>query len=234
MPGTADRRPVKDRKAVCEMGKFRIENYTDLSNERGFQFEFRCDGCGRVFKSDFDRSETRILKKTNESVGKVANFLGNLFGGKVNTVGSAIGSGTGLVSDVSGDRYDEEKKKAFEKAEDWAQESLKRCKKCGNWFCEECYDTEAEMCAPCAEEEKAEEEKRRAEEEAEKEEREREEEQRRREAKKHVCPKCHEFVPEGMRFCGICGAPMVKVCPSCGAENEPRMNFCTECGTKLK
>ena len=34
-------------------------NYTDLSDENGYQFEFRCDECGSGYRSEFIRSGTR-------------------------------------------------------------------------------------------------------------------------------------------------------------------------------
>ena len=31
-------------------------NYSDLSDENGYQFEFRCDVCGSGYRSEFTRS----------------------------------------------------------------------------------------------------------------------------------------------------------------------------------
>ena len=57
------------------------------------------------------------------------------------------------------------------------------------------------------------------------------------------CPKCHEKVAKGQRFCGFCGSDMngpkeeekpVKikiVCAKCGTENKGT-KFCMECGKK--
>jgi class 3 adenylate cyclase/tetratricopeptide (TPR) repeat protein len=37
----------------------------------------------------------------------------------------------------------------------------------------------------------------------------------------------------GRKFCGGCGAPLVRLCRACGASNEPSMHFCGECGAAL-
>ena len=47
------------------------------------------------------------------------------------------------------------------------------------------------------------------------------------------CTNCGEEIEDGMKFCGLCGAPAPqnKKCPSCGAEIPLKMKFCPECGT---
>lgn len=47
------------------------------------------------------------------------------------------------------------------------------------------------------------------------------------------CPKCRKVNPVGQAFCGDCGTKLVKVCPSCGKENDPSQKFCGDCGTQL-
>ena len=47
------------------------------------------------------------------------------------------------------------------------------------------------------------------------------------------CPTCEFDNPEGMKFCGGCGAPLVGHCPSCGTVNPPHFKFCGECGESL-
>jgi class 3 adenylate cyclase len=48
------------------------------------------------------------------------------------------------------------------------------------------------------------------------------------------CPKCQADNPEGMKFCGECGAKLEKICPSCNFSNPPQFRFCGECGHKLE
>ncbi len=47
------------------------------------------------------------------------------------------------------------------------------------------------------------------------------------------CPNCGQENPDGIKFCGDCGAPFKQRCPQCGFENLPRFKFCGECGTPL-
>jgi class 3 adenylate cyclase/tetratricopeptide (TPR) repeat protein len=47
------------------------------------------------------------------------------------------------------------------------------------------------------------------------------------------CPSCGFENPEGMKFCGECGAPLTGRCPQCGFENPPRFKFCGGCGAPL-
>jgi len=47
------------------------------------------------------------------------------------------------------------------------------------------------------------------------------------------CPRCQHENPDGMKFCGQCGAPLTSVCPSCGAANPPGNKFCGQCAAPL-
>src|SRR5713226_3172330 len=47
------------------------------------------------------------------------------------------------------------------------------------------------------------------------------------------CPNCGQENPDGMKFCGDCGAPFKQRCPQCGFDNLPRFKFCGECGSPL-
>lgn len=51
-----------------------------------------------------------------------------------------------------------------------------------------------------------------------------------------ICQNCNASVPEGMKFCGECGSPVVKpkrICSNCGFEIPDGMKFCGECGTPV-
>jgi hypothetical protein len=47
------------------------------------------------------------------------------------------------------------------------------------------------------------------------------------------CPKCQFENPEGLKFCGECGAKLQRVCPKCNSLNPPQFKFCGECGYDL-
>ncbi len=47
-----------------------------------------------------------------------------------------------------------------------------------------------------------------------------------------ICPACGEKTQKG-KFCMLCGAALVKNCPSCGAELPDGAKFCLQCGCKL-
>ena len=47
------------------------------------------------------------------------------------------------------------------------------------------------------------------------------------------CPKCQFENPEGMKFCGQCGAKLERICPKCSLKNPSHFKFCGECGHNL-
>jgi class 3 adenylate cyclase/predicted ATPase len=47
------------------------------------------------------------------------------------------------------------------------------------------------------------------------------------------CPKCQFENPEGIKFCGECGAKLDKICPECNFPNPLQFKFCGECGHNL-
>ncbi len=47
------------------------------------------------------------------------------------------------------------------------------------------------------------------------------------------CPKCQAENPEGMKFCGVCGAKLEIICPSCQFSNPLPFRFCGGCGQEL-
>src|SRR5215510_5483100 len=49
------------------------------------------------------------------------------------------------------------------------------------------------------------------------------------------CPRCHYANADGARFCGECGANLLRnvVCGGCGHVNPPGQTFCNGCGQRL-
>jgi hypothetical protein len=48
-----------------------------------------------------------------------------------------------------------------------------------------------------------------------------------------LCPQCAFLNREGERFCGRCGAQVVRVCPFCKHENWAGNEYCAGCGRTL-
>ena len=47
------------------------------------------------------------------------------------------------------------------------------------------------------------------------------------------CAQCAHENPQGVKFCGECGARLQSPCLACGAANPPANKFCGECGASL-
>ena len=47
------------------------------------------------------------------------------------------------------------------------------------------------------------------------------------------CPDCRYANPDGMKFCGRCGAKLENICPTCRFSNPDSFKFCGECGADL-
>jgi class 3 adenylate cyclase/tetratricopeptide (TPR) repeat protein len=50
----------------------------------------------------------------------------------------------------------------------------------------------------------------------------------------HHCSKCGFENPDGMKFCGNCGASLANRCSRCGSENPAPFKFCGQCGAPLQ
>lgn len=48
------------------------------------------------------------------------------------------------------------------------------------------------------------------------------------------CLDCNFENPEGMKFCGNCGEPLLIICPSCSYNNPAKFKFCGNCGSPLR
>ena len=49
-----------------------------------------------------------------------------------------------------------------------------------------------------------------------------------------LCAACGAKVPDGARFCGVCGGAIGAKCPSCGRSNPPEGVFCLACGSGME
>jgi hypothetical protein len=202
-----------------------VENYDDLSTDKGFQFKFHCDKCGNGYMSGFQPSVIG-------TAGSLLRAAGDLFGG---VFGSAGNSAYEIQRAVGGQAHDS----ALRAAIDEVKPNFTQCVRCGKWACNEvCWNAKRGLCASCAP--KTEVEIAAAQSDA--------QVQQIREkvfAKDQTkdldldtemvarCPKC-KAQTSGAKFCPECGASLAPrdACAKCGAKLAAGAKFCPECGQK--
>jgi hypothetical protein len=203
-------------------------NYTDHSNDTGYQFEFHCDKCGNGYRSTFHMSKLGVGSK-------IAKGLGSIFGGSLWSAGQA----TDFMKDgLRGQAWDS----AFREAIDEIKPKFRQCTRCGKWVCPEvCWNDQRQLCESCApnlaEEAAA---------------------QQAQIAIQQVgdklrkvdqtagfdpsaemvaqCPSCRASVVPGAKFCAGCGKPVATAsagkvfCTGCGSQMPAGSKFCAGCG----
>ncbi len=114
-----------------------VQNYADLSTDRGYQFKFHCDHCGNGHMTSFQPSTLGMA----ESALKVA---GDLFGGLFATAGNSAYEVQRMIGGTAHDH-------ALEAAVNECKQSFHQCTRCGKWVCPEvCWNGEANLCKGCA------------------------------------------------------------------------------------
>lgn len=204
-------------------------NYTDRSNNYGFQFEFHCDKCRNGHMSPF------IANKMGIATGFL-RAAGSLFGG---TLSRAAYAGEHVKDALRGGAWDE----AYAEAVEEGKKHFKHCTRCGQWVCPQACWNEArglcEECAPNLQEEAAHIQAKVSVEQAWDKAR-KVDQVESLDMKAHqsvaasACPHCNARV-EGGKFCSECGKPLAAAkaahCTQCGSEMKPNARFCAECGT---
>jgi len=114
-----------------------VNNYDDLSTDRGYQFKFHCDKCGNGYMSRFQPSVIG-------TAGSLLRAAGDFFGGWASSAGN---SAYDIQRSVGGKGHDE----ALEKAVEEGKQHFHQCSRCGKWVCPEvCWNAAAGQCEGCA------------------------------------------------------------------------------------
>jgi DNA-directed RNA polymerase subunit M/transcription elongation factor TFIIS len=224
-----------------------VNNFQDLSTDKGFQFKFNCDKCGNGYMSSFQTS-------TIGMAGSLLRAAGSIFGGWASSAGN---SAYEVQRAVGGSAHDSALKAAVEEG----KQHFHQCSRCGKWVCPEvCWNGNANQCEGCApryEEELA---AAHAQAKADAMKQQLYEKARNTDyvsdvdmsagavpaspqfvkpseqsAAQNLCSSCGHDT-KGAKFCPECGNPAVQAkpkCPGCGHEAENSVKFCPECGTKL-
>jgi len=198
-------------------------NYTDLSNQRGYQFKFFCEKCGNGYLSTFRANK---LGTAAAAANAAASLLGGLFG-------RAAQSAESLQAMVAGPQHDA----ALDAAVREISHLFKQCTRCGNWVCEPvCWNKKAGLCENCApdlDEEIAAAQATAARDQAQEKARSVDYLGQRdlAQVSSVACPACGAKT-QGGKFCPECGAPIAskRKCVHCGAEADGTPKFCPECG----
>jgi RNA polymerase subunit RPABC4/transcription elongation factor Spt4 len=198
-------------------------NFTDHSNDLGFQFEFHCDKCGNGVRSSF------VANKAGVAVS-LMGAASSLFGG---FLGSAANAGRQMKDMLRGPAWDS----AFAEAAAECRPRFRQCNRCGLWVCPEiCFNHDRGLCQNCApdlEKEAAAAQAHVAV--AQVQERVQKIDQTGGfDANAHrtaACPHCGAPAGAG-KFCPACGQSLAvdAPCAKCGAMVAAAAKFCPECG----
>src|SRR2546422_1082878 len=114
-----------------------VENYDDLSTDRGYQFKFYCDKCRNGHMSAFQASVVG-------TAGHLLRAAGDLFGG---VFGQAGQSAYEIQQAVGGKAHDD----ALSAAVTEVKPNFTQCVRCGKWVCNEvCWNSKRGLCTMCA------------------------------------------------------------------------------------
>jgi hypothetical protein len=205
-------------------------NYSDLSTQHGFQFEFNCDRCGNGSRTSF---KPFALGAVNGALDTASNLLGGLFGSAAN-----------VSSRVTEAQRERAREAALVEAIGQIRPSFCQCPRCSSWVCaKSCWNTKRGLCKGCAPDlgvemsaaqasrsveevwahaAMAEEDKKLA-------------EGNWRETIRASCPECGAPQATNAKFCPDCGAKLktAQHCPECGCKLLPGAKFCADCGHKV-
>lgn len=203
------------------------DNFSDLSNTEGYQFEFRCERCGNGYRSPF----VPDIKEKGRGLLRAAN---NMLGGSLDKLTDAADN---MLNRQTNSKA---KDKALANAVEAVKEEFEQCRGCGNWVCKPvCWNGEIGQCVSCspfvAEEiSRAQAAAQVAQIKEKVAEIDFTEHLDLKNRTKVRCGSCNAVV-EGGKFCPECGEKLASTsfCTECGAEQKDGAKFCAECGHKF-
>ncbi|HOF89599.1 MAG TPA: zinc ribbon domain-containing protein [Armatimonadota bacterium] len=204
-------------------------NYSDLSTNRGFQFEFNCERCGNGYRSRFKAS---TLGGVSEALGAAGSLLGGIFGNAAD-----------LSERVRSANWQKARDAALEEAIREITPEFIQCPRCSNWVCRKaCWNQQRGLCKHCAPDLGVEMSAAQASHSVE----EIWAHARMADDDKHLtaddwrgtirasCPHCEAPLGSNAKFCPECGAKLgAEHCPGCGGKLAPNAKFCAECGQQV-
>jgi len=206
-------------------------NYSDLSTDRGFQFEFFCDHCGNGVRTEFKTSTTGLVSEALDTAGGV--------------LGGILGRAAEIGDRVHSAAWQKARDHAFQEAVKEIMPEFFQCPRCNSWVCRErCVNEKRGLCNGCAPDLGVEMSAAQAS-------RSVEEvwahaamagedkhlgKETWRETIRAACPKCEHPLETDAKFCPNCGAKLraAEQCAKCGAKLTPDAKFCAECGEKVE
>jgi len=197
------------------------DNYSDLSDQNGYQFEFRCDICGSGYRSEFERSN---LGTASNLLSGASNLIGGLWGAS-----NAANTAQSLTDRGARDA-------ALKKAAEAIMPKFKQCPRDHMWVDDRCWNEERGLCVNDAPKLAAEMEAERATVQI----------NQMRQAmqattqflgdlstRNTMCASCGKPVGSA-KFCPNCGTPVAMAkCTNCGTDLAAEAKFCGSCGTPV-
>lgn len=207
-----------------------VKNYSDLSTNKGYQFEFYCDRCGSGFRTRFKPSVTGTMTGVLDAAG---SLLGGLFNSAAD-VGERVRSIT----------WEKAHDDAFAEACQELKPDFIQCPRCSNWVCRKgCWNNSKGLCKECAPDLGVEMAAAQASKSVEEvwahaamaEEDKKLDTEQWRDNIRATCPECEAPLESNAKFCPQCGAQLKakNQCPECGNSLKPGQKFCPECGHKI-
>jgi membrane protease subunit (stomatin/prohibitin family) len=205
-------------------------NYSDLSTDQGFQFEFNCNRCGTGYRTRFQASGI-------SAVSGALDAANSLFGG-------FFGRAADMSERVRSAGWERAHDEAFVRALKEVKADFVQCPRCSNWVCRKnCWNTSKGLCKECSPdlgvEMAAAQSSRTVEEiwahsQMAEEDRQMLKESSWREGVRATCPNCEAPLAKNAKFCPECGTKIKaeQFCTECGAKIAAGTKFCPECGAK--